>query len=205
MAVDSWSTTPASNASTLGIDIGEGCDAANINNALRQIMADVKTKFDTVAAGSGAGLQPVDATLTALAGVTTAADNVIYATGVDTFATTALTSFMRTLLDDTDATTACSTLGALRGSFTGTATSGGATINFGSTAFKLQWKDCTIPSGSSSQNFPTAYTSWARSWINGDDGASDVSIYVTSNSTTAASIRSSAGSSASCTLFSIGV
>lgn len=54
--------------------------------------------------------QPLDATLTALAGITTSANTIIYATGLDTFATTALSSFARTLLDDADASTARSTL-----------------------------------------------------------------------------------------------
>lgn len=205
MAVDSWSTTPTNNGSVLGIDISEGCAAANMNDALRQAMADIKAKFDTVASSSGVGLQPADATLTALAGVTTSADKVIYATGADAFATTTLTAFARTLLDDADAATALATLGAMQGSFSGSATSGTVTINFGATAFKIQWKDCTIPTGTSSQNFPVAHTTWARSWINGDDGAGDLSIRVTGNSTTAATISSVAGSSASCTLFSFGV
>ena len=55
--------------------------------------------------------QPLDATLTALAGVTAAANQLIYATGSDAFATTSLTSFGRSLIDDTDAPTARTTLG----------------------------------------------------------------------------------------------
>lgn len=55
--------------------------------------------------------QPVDATLTALAAVTTSADKLIYATGVDTFTTTTLSSFARTFLDDADAAAVLSTLG----------------------------------------------------------------------------------------------
>lgn len=55
--------------------------------------------------------QTLDATLTALAGVTVAADQVIYATGADAFTVTSLTSFGRSLIDDADATAGRSTLG----------------------------------------------------------------------------------------------
>lgn len=58
------------------------------------------------------GKQPLDATLTALAGVTTAADKIIYATASDTFTTTTLSSFGRSLIDDADAAAALTTLGA---------------------------------------------------------------------------------------------
>lgn len=43
MAFSGWSTTAASNGSTLGIDIAENCDAQNINNAMRQLMADLRS------------------------------------------------------------------------------------------------------------------------------------------------------------------
>lgn len=56
--------------------------------------------------------QPVDATLTALANLTTAADQIPYATGADAFAMTPLTPFARTLLDDANAAAALATLGA---------------------------------------------------------------------------------------------
>lgn len=63
---------------------------------------------------SGYGItdaQPLDNTLTALAGVSVSADQLIYATGVDTFSTTSFTSFGRSLVDDADAATARTTLG----------------------------------------------------------------------------------------------
>jgi hypothetical protein len=59
--------------------------------------------------------QGLDATLTALAGLTTAANQLIYATGVDTFAMSALTTFGRSLIDDADAATARTTLGVVIG------------------------------------------------------------------------------------------
>lgn len=55
--------------------------------------------------------QPKDATLTAVAGVTTAADKLIYWTGVDTAAATNFSAYARNLVDDPDAGTARGTLG----------------------------------------------------------------------------------------------
>lgn len=60
--------------------------------------------------------QPIDATLTALASVTTAADKLIYATGIDTFTTADLSSTARTLLDDTSTSAMRTTLGVAIGS-----------------------------------------------------------------------------------------
>lgn len=63
MPVSAWSTTAASNGSTLGIDIAENCDAANINNAQREMMAQLKTKLDAIDAAIAALAAPDTAVL----------------------------------------------------------------------------------------------------------------------------------------------
>lgn len=57
------------------------------------------------------GKQPIDATLTALAALTTAANKLIYATGSDTFATADLTAFGRSLMALADLPAAKAALG----------------------------------------------------------------------------------------------
>jgi hypothetical protein len=58
-----------------------------------------------------AGLQPNDAGLTSIAGLTTSANQMIYTTGSDTYATTSLTAAGRAILDDASASAQRTTLG----------------------------------------------------------------------------------------------
>jgi hypothetical protein len=70
----------------------------------------------------GTNVQAYDATLAGLASTTVgAADLLIYSTGTDAFATSTITSFGRSLLDDTDAATARTTLGITSGTSLGKA------------------------------------------------------------------------------------
>lgn len=59
----------------------------------------------------GTNVQAFNAGLASIAGLTTAADNMIYTTALDTYATTALTGFARSILDDVDAAAVRATIG----------------------------------------------------------------------------------------------
>jgi hypothetical protein len=94
-------------------------------------------------------LQPIDAGLTSIAGLTTAADKMIYTDGADSYAVADLTSAGRDLLDDADASAQRTTLGLVIGTdvapiasptFTGTpsadtASAGTNTTQLATTAF----------------------------------------------------------------------
>jgi hypothetical protein len=74
--ISDWSTTAANNTDIGGINIAEGCAAANINNALREIMAQVKAALQTSATDNTAGaLMTVPAFGIGVTGTATALDD----------------------------------------------------------------------------------------------------------------------------------
>lgn len=82
----------------------------------------------TVTNGDGVSGNPtltLDATLAGISAVTTAADQLVYSTGVDTFTTTALTSFGRTIAGSAQQSTT--------GTATGFTAGGGTTVTDAST------------------------------------------------------------------------
>ena len=113
---------PAASVSAFGASLVDDADAAAARTTLGLgSLAVINSPLPIANGGTGAttagaaltalGGQPIDPTLTALAGLATGADKVAYSTGTDTFSQADLTSFARTLLDDANAGAARTTLG----------------------------------------------------------------------------------------------
>jgi hypothetical protein len=77
--------------------------------------ADASAQRTTLGVAIGTDVQAYDAGLTSIAGLTTAADKIIYTTASDTYAVTDFTAFGRSLVDDADASAARTTLGVVIG------------------------------------------------------------------------------------------
>ncbi len=87
--------------------------------------SDAGTARTNLGVAIGTDVQAYDAGLQSISGLTTSADQTVYTTASDTYATTSLTSFGRSLIDDADAATARTTLGlgtlaTQSGTFSGT-------------------------------------------------------------------------------------
>ncbi len=87
--------------------------------------SDADTARTNLGVAIGTNVQAYDAGLQSISGLTTSADQTVYTTASDTYATTSLTSYGRSLIDDTDAATARTTLGlgtlaTQSGTFSGT-------------------------------------------------------------------------------------
>lgn len=123
-------SAPAGTTATAGTTI----ESAKYNAFVNDLVTDANTARPIVAGGTGAttagaalaalGGQPLDAGLTSIAGLTTAADRMIYTTAADVYAVATLTAAGRALLDDADAAAQRTTLGAQASDATLTSLSG---------------------------------------------------------------------------------
>jgi hypothetical protein len=94
-------------ATTISTTLGEKLvKASNLSD-----LSDASVARTNLGVAIGSDVQAYDAGLQSIAGLTTSADQLIYATAADTYATSSLTSFGRSLVDDADASAARTTLG----------------------------------------------------------------------------------------------
>jgi hypothetical protein len=92
---------------------------------------------DAAAARVTLGAQALDATLTGIAAVTTAADQLVYSSGVDTFTTTAFTSFGRTIAGSAQQSTTGTATGFTAGGGTNVTDASTFTGGTGATAYRI--------------------------------------------------------------------
>lgn len=108
---EDWATEAYVN-SAISTAIG-GLDFATetyVNDQIADAIDGLDFATETYVDDAVATKQPLDATLTAVAGVTFAANTYMYATAADTFTTGTITSFARGILDDANAAAARTTL-----------------------------------------------------------------------------------------------
>ncbi|MBQ9488263.1 MAG: hypothetical protein IJU91_10790 [Selenomonadaceae bacterium] len=124
-----FSGTPQAPTASDGTNNNQLATTAFVQTAIQKLIGTAPATLDTLReisdainndenfaatmADTLAGKQDLNAALTSLSNLDTSADKMIYANALNSYVTTDLTAFMRTLLDDTDAETARQTLGAL--------------------------------------------------------------------------------------------
>lgn len=193
IAVGTVTTLPAGSSATVtnvgttsaavfNFGLPAGANGSGIGDMLKSENLSGLTNYTTARSNLGLAIgtnvQAQNANLQSLAGLTLAADKMLYSTGASTLATMDLTSFARTLLDDTTAAAARTTLGAASlaaNTFTGTqtlpaSTTGAASLN--------------IPQGTA----PTTP-------VNGDMWTTSAGLYVRINGVTVGPLSAGGGSS----------
>ena len=108
--ISEFSSTPADNTDISNINIAEGCSPANVNNAIRSLMAQIKD----LQAGTSGDTIPVTAGGTGAANATTARSNLGLAIGTDVQAYSA-----NTVLSNVSATFSAANSFTARQTFTG--------------------------------------------------------------------------------------
>jgi hypothetical protein len=101
---------PSNLGTNYSFSVSDGSTSQSILNGDTLTFTDGTNIDVAVSATDTVTISISDAGLNSIASLTTAADKMIYTTASDTYAVTDLSSFARTLLDDTDATAARSTL-----------------------------------------------------------------------------------------------
>ena len=82
MAVSSYNTNPDLNTTISGINIAEGCPPSGLNNALRQLMADVKAESDALQKDVSSAQSAADEARSAAQAAQSTANTGVAASGV---------------------------------------------------------------------------------------------------------------------------
>ena len=118
--VGTWALTDLSPFARTILDDTDGAAArATLGLGTAALVASGVFDLAGAAAAAQAASQPLDSELTALAGLVSASDKLPYFTGSGTASLTSFSAFARTILDDADAATVRSTIGAGTSDFDG--------------------------------------------------------------------------------------
>lgn len=210
MAFSDWSSVDADNATSSGVNIGEGCPPSNVNNAIRRIMAQLRAAFNPILdaffasttleqARTALGVSGGSTSNNNFAALTNTASKVPFMTGSDAWDTFTATSFMRGVMASGDGPAAMTALSGVGSPDAVLSVPGYIKLNISGAIFIIQWVDATIgASTTTGVSFPVPFTSFCRAWTGGP-------LLVSGVSTTAASITNAAGSPVSTTVFAWGV
>jgi hypothetical protein len=184
----------------LGMSADGSSLTAAANYAAMKALLDLESGMDFLSpAAIAAAYQPLDTDLTAIAGLTSAADAAPYFTGSGTAALMTVTTAARTVLDDSTTAAMLTTLDAQAALTTGSNGNGyWIAIIIGATTFYYQWGRITAAAnGSSTITFPQAFTTSASISVTGSGvdsgggtGAQDNPPAVSAYSTTTATVFS---------------
>src|SRR6056297_301763 len=97
-SVGEWDETASNNLDIGGINIAEGMNPGAVNNAIRTMMAQIATLAPKGTTELDEDYQPLNATLTSVAALGTAAGKYIYTTGEDEWAEADITAAGRAFL-----------------------------------------------------------------------------------------------------------
>ncbi len=174
-------SAPAGTTATSGTTI----ESAKYNAFVNDWVTDGNTARPIVAGGTGAttagaartalgidigtNVQAYDAGLTSIAGLTTAADRMIYTTASDVYAVATLTAAGRAILDDADAAAQRTTLGlgalATAANIT-TAEIAAATLVTAADTIASNNNDTTVPTSAAVKAYADSLSSPVKAWVN---------------------------------------
>jgi hypothetical protein len=153
MAVEDFSVDANNNTSIGGVGLPLiNCPPGNMDNAIRELMAQLAQWRDGAIANIGGDIDP---TLAALAALVFSANKGVYATGNDTFSTYDITAFGRTIAGLADAAALRQTIGGvtITGAFINP--NGYITFDISGVPLTIQWGE---RSGVGQQSYNIPFT-----------------------------------------------